>query len=88
MSPDEEIIVYAVRYALGRMTYAVQDVCRYVKSKKNSLSDICKRAIIRDITEEVKRYHISGQTCGMACDEREWLKLVESLKEGLPWLDI
>ena len=83
MSPDEEIIVYAVRYALGRMTYAVQDVCKYVKSKKSSLSDICKRAIIKDIVDEINRYHICGQTCGMACDEREWLKLVEMLKGEL-----
>ena len=80
MSIEEEILVCAVRYALGRMTYVVSDVCRYVEGKKDSLSESCKDIIIRDIEEELERYHELGQTCGMECDERDWALLLNVLK--------
>lgn len=80
MSIEEEILVCAVRYALGRMTYIVSDVCRYVKSKKDSLSEHCRSIIIRDIEEAIGRYNDLGRTCGMECDEKEWRELLEALK--------
>lgn len=80
MSNDELIIVCAVRYALGRMTYIVSVVCDYVASKKDTLSQNCINIIIRDIEEEMQRYHNSGHTLGMECDEKEWVKLLEKLK--------
>lgn len=81
MSIEEEIIVYAVRYAVGRMSYAVHNVSEYVASQKDSLSNLCKRAIIRDILSTIEDYHAVGRTCGMEIDERCWLRLVEVLKE-------
>lgn len=80
MSIEEEILVCAVRYALGRMTYIVSDVCRYVKSKKDSLSEHCRSIIIRDIEERIEWFHSLDRTCGMECDEKEWLQLLEVLK--------
>ena len=80
MSPDEAIIIYAVRYALGRMSYAVHDVCEYVLSVKDVLSNSCKRNIIRDIYGYVEMCHVAGQTCGMEFDEKEWLNLAEVLR--------
>ena len=37
MEIEESILIYAVRYALGRMSYAVSDVCRYVASNRDKL---------------------------------------------------
>lgn len=63
------------------MTYIVGEVCRYVSLKQQELSDNCKYIIIRDIEEELKRYHDMGMLLGMECDEREWLRLLEELKK-------
>ena len=80
MSHEEQILICAVRYALGRMSYIVGVVCEYVAVKKPGLSKECINIIIRDIEEELERYHDAGQTLGMECDERIWLRLLETLK--------
>jgi len=80
MSDEELILICAVRYALGRMSYMVGVVCDYVASKIDVLSENCKKIIIRDIEEEIERYHLIGRTCGMECDEKDWLNLLTRLK--------
>ena len=83
MSNEEQILICAVRYALGRMSYIVGVVAEYVAVKQPELSKECINIIIRDIEEELKRYHDAGQKLGMECDERTWLRLLERLKEGV-----
>lgn len=82
MTPDEQILTCAVRYALGRMSYIVGVVCEYVYYKRKTLSKECISIIIRDIEEETERYHKAGQLLGMECDERTWMRLLDALKEG------
>jgi hypothetical protein len=77
---EEAIVIYATRYALGRKSYCVEDVCEYITARKNELSDSCKRVLIKDIEADIKLYHRLGMTCGMPCDEESWLKLLEVLK--------
>ena len=81
MEINESIIVYATRYALGRMTYSVDDVCRYIKYYIKELSENCIDILIRDIEDEIKYWNNMGRTCGMECDERQWRELLELLKE-------
>jgi hypothetical protein len=85
LTNDEHILICAVRYVLGRMSYMVSIVCEYVASKHRELSPECLNIIIRDIEEEIEMYHNICRTCGMECDERTWLRLLETLKkkEGL-----
>ena len=80
ISPDESILICAVRYALGRMSYIVGEVANYVFYKCKTLSKECIDIIIRDIEEELQRYHNSGQMLGMECDEKLWTRLLELLK--------
>lgn len=80
MTIEEEILICAVRYALGRMSYVVGDVCKYVASKKDTLSKPCKNVIIKDIEDEIEMYHRLGRTCGMVSDELDWLELLDVLK--------
>lgn len=80
MSHEEQILICAVRYALWRMSYIVDVVAEYVALKQPELSKECINIIILDIEEELKRYHDVGQTLGMECDERTWLRLLETLK--------
>lgn len=85
---EENIIICAVRYAIGRMSYMVSVVCGYVESKCNELSTNCINIIIRDIEEGIEMYHRIGKTCGMECDEKEWLRLLEILNKramGKQW---
>lgn len=82
MNLEEQIIICAVRYALGRMSYIVSDVCEYVRFKKDELSDECKKIIARDIKDEYQFYHRQGKTLGMEYDEQNWMRLLEMLKEG------
>lgn len=83
MSNEEQILICAVRYALGRMSYIVGVVAEYVSVKQPGLSKECINIIIRDIEEELERYHKCGHTLGMECDERTWVRLLERLKEGV-----
>ena len=80
ISPDESILICAVRYALGRMSYIVGEVANYVFFKRKTLSKECIDIIIRDIEEEMERYHSAGYKLGMDCDERTWKNLLEALK--------
>ena len=80
MEIEEMIIICAVRYALGRMSYVVDEVCKYVASKRDKLSRNCINVITRDIKEEMQRYHDLGEKLGMECDERSWVKLLEVLE--------
>lgn len=80
MTREELIIICAVRYALGRMSYVVGEVCSHVAAKQHELSKNCINVIIRDIEEELHIYHERGQMLGMECDEQNWLWLLENLK--------
>ncbi len=80
MTPEEQMLISAVRYALGRMSYIVGTTCEFVAAIKPKLSQNCINIIIRDIEEEIAMYHGMDRTCGMECDERTWLNLLRFLK--------
>lgn len=75
MSDYEQIIISAVRYALGRMTYIVSVTVNYIleEIENNKLSDRCLNVIAEDIR--------SAKDLGMDCDEKEWLKLLDRIEE-------
>ena len=80
MKPEEQMLISAVRYALGRRSYIVNTTCGFIKSVKDKMSQRCIDIIIRDTKEEIERYHRLEMTCGDYCDERDWLELLEVLK--------
>lgn len=67
------ILVSAERYALGRRTYIVQWTCEFIKNNIHLLSNKDKQVMIRDIENPI--------SYGDDCDEKEWEKLLEILKE-------
>lgn len=71
---QETLLLCSVRYALGRRSYIVSDVCRIVRETLKGMndSDNIRALIIRDIGEELAR----GRA-GDAMDEKEWRKLLE-----------
>lgn len=81
MSSDEQILICAVRYALGRRSYIVNVVCNHINRKRKELSEKCKAIIIRDIEEGFKLYHRLGETLGDSFDEKTWKRLLVELRE-------
>lgn len=75
MTDYEHMIVSAVRYTLGRMTYIVELTVNYIleEIENDKLSDRCLDVIRQDI-KEAKDY-------GMDCDKEQWLKLLNRIEE-------
>jgi hypothetical protein len=82
LSPEEMMLISAVRYALGRKSYIVGETCKFVLDIKDKLSENCIAIIIRDIEEELELCHRLGHTLGMDFDERAWINLLNNFKEG------
>lgn len=75
MSDYEHIVISAVRYALGRMTYIVEITVNYIMQqiKDDKLSDQCLGIIRKDIKE--------AKNLGMEFDREQWLKLQKRIEE-------
>ena len=80
MNSVDRLSVWAVRYALGRMTYAVSDVVETLIACRGELSEKSKAVIVRDIDEASTRYN--GQI-GMEMDHAQWMRLRAALSGGL-----
>ena len=78
MSDYEQIVISAVRYAIGRMTYIVDLTVNYVldEIKDHNLSDRCLTIIRDDI-----RFAKNKNNLGMKCNEIEWIKLLNRIEE-------
>ena len=72
--PVDELSVWAVRYALGRMTYAVANVCDVLVLNADRLSANSRRVIVADINEAMARGNV-----GMDMDRRQWERLHDVL---------
>ena len=77
MTNYEHMIVSAIRYALGRMTYIVSLTVNYVLEdiKENKLSSTCLELMLKDIQ--------SAEYLGMECDVKEWEKLSKEINKKL-----
>lgn len=80
MTKNESILVYAARYALGRRTYAVADVCEAIeahfkpRTTRIRLAPDTISVLRRDIGEELER---GGG--GDKCDRERWEGLLKVL---------
>lgn len=77
MSDYENIIISAVRYALGRMTYIVNLTVNYVLKdiEENKLSKKCLYIIKKDIE--------NANDLGMECDKKDLQMLLNNINEVL-----
>lgn len=70
MTDYENILVSAVRYALGRHTYIVELTCRYIEGLIPTLSKQCKDIMAKDIEAELERTEIYPM------DAQKWTRLL------------
>ena len=72
---NNRIIIYAFRYALGRQTGSVSDVCDCIKENVDSF----KSWELKQIIEEIKQHEELYGNLGMKCDRDTWYDLIEFL---------
>ena len=75
---ERDVLFYAMRYALGRMTFAPITVIENIKHNIDLLNKNDIKLLIRDI-EEQKDF--GGY--GMDCDERLWLDFKSYLEDKI-----
>lgn len=69
---DEVILICAFRYALGRMTYVVDNVV-------NAIIDNWKELPIHTqtlIKNEIIQYRLEYGLCGMEMDDKNWQRIM------------
>lgn len=78
VSVEPVFLMYAFRYALGRMTYAVGDVTSALLEHSDKLQQDWKEQIVRDIEEAVKYDRAGHQS-----DIEKWQQLREHFVQDL-----
>lgn len=73
-----EMMNWAVRYALGRKTYAVSDTVGYVLRVLKLLDYQTIYVMLRDIEEQERIGNL-----GHDCDAAEWMKLKEAIQKEI-----
>lgn len=74
------LVIGAVRYALGRTSYAVYEVCDYLEENWQAIAPATRRVIQRDIRERRRREQTGNDArsfLGDACDRKRWLRILE-----------
>ena len=72
----ETLLFYSFRYAIGRMTYVVGDICDLLIKHKDKLSKMTKELIIKDILTALHR-----DMAGREWDRDQWEILVYKLQQ-------
>lgn len=76
MNLSEDILFYAFRYALGRMTYAVSTVADEIILHAHEIDRKTRLTMIKEITAAIEK----GQA-GMDTDVETWKSVVAELQE-------
>ena len=69
---QSELLLYALRYALGRSTYSVYTVCQVINHAWPDLSTGERELIKREVRNAIK-----GGIVGMEMDAEEWSQILE-----------
>ena len=75
----EDMLIYAQRYAIGRQTFASQDVCNIITANIDKISVKTLDVIKRDIEEQRKR----GNLGDPKIDAPVWIKTLELINRTL-----
>ena len=74
---EATLLLFAARYAMGRMSMAPSIVDTYICEHMDSLSDADRRQLAHEIDEYEARYSL-----GMDCDVARWHALRDALRGG------
>lgn len=82
---DEEVLIYGLRYCLGRHTYATAIMAETIENNIPKLSTKCLFVMARDIVEfleGVEQSKIANEI--NAIDNRTWANLAKAIIPKLP----
>lgn len=79
ITADPAILVYAFRYALGRLTYAASDVRRAVEANFDAMPQRDRALMADEILAAIREGRLT--TAG---ERDEWADLAERLEATLP----
>ena len=74
----KDIVICALRYAIGRKTYVTEEVCSYIKEHPKLIDKRVKEVILRDL-ENVEEYYSKNDNVDLPTfiSLRSWLKNLE-----------
>ena len=75
---ESGMLIYALRYALGRTTYAPSVVIENIRHNIDKLNDFTLEIMAKEISEHGKLY-----SYGDRCDEDTWLEFLDYLTKSL-----
>ena len=78
----QDIVICALRYALGRKTYITDSVAEFIKEYPEIINERVKTVMLRDLNEYIDRRRVFFFF--FECDYQTWL----SLKEWLECIDV
>ena len=78
----QDIVICALRYALGRKTYITDSVAEFIKEYPEIINERVKTVMSRDLNEYIDRRRVFCSDD--ECDYQTWL----SLKEWLECIDV
>lgn len=73
----QDIVLCALRYAIGRKTYVTLEVCEFIMKHPNLINYRVKRVMLRDL-EDLDRYYKKDDIDYLPFDKlRNWLNLID-----------
>lgn len=74
-----DIMIMALRYALGRRTYVTNEVCTFISQNLGYIDECIKRVMIKDIKEYLEKKN-KGIIHDDSCDETNFNNLLYILE--------
>lgn len=80
---DEQMLVSAVRYALGRKSYITMATADSARKAWPHLSLGARGVILRDIEQALSESKTAGEKVGMDIDHHAWVALLNDITSGI-----
>jgi hypothetical protein len=75
------VVLCAMRYAIGRRTYACSIVANFIKARWRDLDVTHRSLLLRDLNEEIERKKRGVGCLGSECDEKVWRELYSWMEQ-------
>lgn len=73
----KDMIISALRYAIGRKTYIVNETCEFIKKHSELIDERVKKVMLKDLESTVDFYTIDDIDFAEFMKFAEWLKNFE-----------
>lgn len=73
----QDIVICALRYAIGRKTYVTSEVCEFIMKHSNLIDDRVKTIMLRDLEDLNEYYEIDDIDYLQFDTLRKWLNSID-----------